>query len=387
MLILVVFKSLPLMGISAIFPLGISYYTFKLAAYLIDVHWGAIEPEPRLIPFLAYTSFFPQIVAGPIQRAQSSLPQIEQANAPRLSDVTYGALRVVLGFFKKFVIADNLGALVDYVYQHLGRAPGAPVMFGFYGYPLQLYADFSALADIAIGAAAMLGIVSPENFEAPFAAPSPSEFWRRWHITLTQWMVDYVFTPLRMSLRGLGNVGLVLSIFVNMVLIGLWHGFYWTFALFGVVHAIFLSIDALTQKYRRRWYKQYPALDRFTDWVGPVVTFHIVAAACVFFRANSLSMVGAVFGHLFAGWDGWAPEFRDLLSRPGRSIELIVAAFVVASCADALRHRVKANWAELKLPRWGRWSIYGCTALSVVLMLCMLCTSGLQSDPFLYAIF
>lgn len=386
-LVLVLFKSLPLMGVSAIFPLGISYYTFKLAGYLIDAHWGAVEPERRLIPFLAYASFFPQIVAGPIQRAQSFLPQVERARSQRLATVTYGALRLVLGFMKKFVVADHLGVIVDYVYGHLGPHPGVPIALGFYGYPLQLYADFSGLTDIAIGASAILGIEAPENFAAPFAASSPSEFWRRWHITLTQWMVDYVFTPLRMSLRGLGNLGLVLSIFVNMVLIGLWHGFYWTFALFGVVHAIFLSIDALTQRYRRRWYKSYPFLDRVTDWVGPIVTFHIVALACVFFRASSVAVVGAFLSNLFAGWGSTAGEFKNILGLPGNSIYVVVAAFAIAEGADALRRHLASRQQPIAIPRWGRWSIYACTAMSLVLVVCMLVTSGVQSNPFLYAIF
>jgi alginate O-acetyltransferase complex protein AlgI len=386
--VLAVFKALPLIGVAGLMPLGVSYYTFKLAGYLIDCYWGAMEPERRLIPFLAYTSFFPQIVAGPIQRAQSFLPQMESPESVPVALVAAGALRILLGFFKKFVIADNLGAIVNYVYAHLGAHPGAPVLLGFYGYPLQMYADFSGLTDIAIGAAVLLGVNSPENFNAPFTAASPSEYWRRWHITLTQWMVDYVFTPLRMSLRTLGNAGLILSLFVNMILIGLWHGFYWTFALFGAVHAVYLSVDALTQRWRSRWYKSHARMDRLTDWAGPIVTFHLIAIAFVFFRADSVATVGTVFAHLFDGWRSFSPQFLSLLQQPGRSLHVLAAALIVAECADAVRRRFWSRPASLPaLPRWGRWSIYSCTALTVLFAIGLLITSHVESSPFLYAIF
>ncbi len=380
--ILVLFKALPLFATNWLIPLGVSYYTFKLAGYLIDTYWGGIEPERRLIPFLAYASFFPQIVAGPIQRAESFLPQVEDAPSVPLPRIVSGVARILLGFFKKFVIADNLGLIVNYVYSHLNAAhPGAPVLFGFYGYPLQMYADFSGLTDIANGAAILFGIESPENFNAPFSAASPSEYWRRWHITLTLWLTDYVFTPLRMSLRQLGNAGLVISLFVNMILIGLWHGFRWTFALFGVVHAIYLSVDALTQKARKRWYKTHPLANRLTDWAGPVITFHLVAIAFVFFRAASPATVWLFFARLFSGMEPLSPAF------PGQSLSLIAPAWLLMEGADLLRRRFWLKDILLSIPRWGRWSVYGCTALTVVFTVFLLITSSQKSSPFLYAIF
>jgi D-alanyl-lipoteichoic acid acyltransferase DltB (MBOAT superfamily) len=387
MLVLVFFKSVPLMRLGWLIPLGVSYYTFKLAGYLIDTHWGVVEPERRVVPFLAYTAFFPQIVGGPIQRAETFLPQVERAESARWPAVAGGVLRILLGFFKKFVIADNLGRIVNYAYGHLTDSPGAPVVLGFYGYPLQMYADFSALTDIAVGAAALFGIDSPENFNAPFAAPSPSEYWRRWHMTLTLWMTDYVFTPLRMASRNLGNAGLVLSLFVNMVLIGVWHGFYWTFALFGVVHAVYLSLDALTQKARKRLYKAHPGLDRLTDWLGPLVTFHLIAVAFVFFRADSLTTVGLVFTHLFDGFGPLSPAFVDIVGTPGVFFGQLAAALVLMEAADAVRRRYWPRKGAGDLPRWGRWSIYGCTAAALALTVLLLAMSDQDSSPFLYAIY
>jgi alginate O-acetyltransferase complex protein AlgI len=387
MAVLVFYKSLPLLRFGWIMPLGISYYTFKLAGYLIDTHWKAIEPERRLLPFLAFSSFFPQIVGGPIQRAQSFLPQVERAESVSASTAVSGILRILLGFFKKFVIADNLGRIVNYVYGHLTSHPGAPVLFGFYGYPLQMYADFSGLTDIAIGAGVLFGINAPENFNAPFLSASPSEYWRRWHMTLTLWMVDYVFTPLRMALRNMGNSGLVLSLFINMVLIGLWHGFYLTFALFGVVHAIYLSVDALSQKARRRFYKAHPAADRVTDWLGPIVTFHLIAVAFVFFRADGLASVRSMFAHLFDGLGAFSPAFLEVVEQPRRFFPVLIAALVVMECADALRRRFWMKSVLPHFPRWARWSVYSCTALAVLLTVSLLITHSQDSNPFLYAIF
>lgn len=387
-LALALFKSLLLFGVSAFIPLGVSYYTFKLTGYLLDTYWGALEPEQRWAPFLTYTSFFPQIVGGPIQRAQSFLPQIASAETVSAEVITRGALRIMLGFFKKYVVADNLGEIVNYVYRHLSAHPGAPVALGFYGYPLQMYADFSGLTDIAIGAGVMLGITGPENFSAPFSAPNPSEYWRRWHISLTQWMADYVFTPLRMSLRTLGTLGMVLSIFINMVLIGLWHGFYLTFALFGFVHAIYLTVDALTQRWRKGLYKRHPIVDRMTDWVGPIVTFHLIAIAFVFFRADSIITVGHVFMHLFSGWESLSPQFREILQlQPGGSIYVLLLLIVVSEIADGIRRRYWTRPAATSVPRWAAWSAYGCTALAMLWVFCLVTTKNTLSSPFLYAIF
>ena len=384
---LVFFKALPLFKTGWLFPLGVSYYSFKLAGYLIDTYWGEMEPEKRLLPFLAYSSFFPQIVAGPIQRPESFLPQVERAEGVSFYTAVTGVIRILLGFFKKFVIADNLGQIVSFVYAHLSAHPGAPLALAFYGYPLQMYADFSGLTDIAIGAAVLLGIESPENFNAPFAAVSIREYWRRWHITLTQWITDYVFTPLRMSLRSLGQPGMILSLFVNMILIGLWHGFRLHFAVFGAVHAMYLTIEALTQRSRNRWYKRSPLANRITDWMGPVVTFHLVAIGGVFFFADRMATVGRLFSHLFDGWSALSPEFHLIIDQPGHSLLFLAAAYALMECLDFARRRFWGKDVILTMPRWGRWSVYTCTGLAFAFTILLMLISSQKSNPFLYAIF
>jgi alginate O-acetyltransferase complex protein AlgI len=367
-------------------PLGVSYYTFKLVGYLLDVYWNAIEPERDLINFAAYVSFFPQIIAGPIQRSQQFLPQIRTPQPATRGAVLLGCQRMLLGFFKKFVVADNLGILVNFIYLHL-HTLRMPLLLAFYGYPLQMYADFSALTDISIGAALLFGITTPENFEAPFSAASPIEYWRRWHITLTLWLTDYVFTPLRMSTRQLGKVGLVLSLTINMVLIGLWHGFQWTFAVFGLVHALYLSVDALSAGVRRRYYKQHPFADSLSAKIGPLTTFHLVAVAFVCFRARTLGDIVFIGHHLFENITVWSSQFTDFMVANGRAILVGIVAYGVAEIFDWFR-RNGTNLASLnELPRWGRWSVYSCTALGMCLLVMLLVVGGAKRSPFMYAIF
>lgn len=369
-----------------IVPLGISYYTFKLVGYLMDVYWKKIPAERRFLPFAAYVAFFPQIVAGPIQRAETFLTQIEVAPPVSLSTAVLGVQRILLGLFKKFIVADNIGLLVNFVYQHL-HASGTPVAIGFYGYPLQLYADFSGLTDIAIGAALLLGLESPENFNAPFAATNIAEYWRRWHITFTQWLTDYVFTPLRMGVRTWGNTGLVFSIFANMILIGLWHGFRWTFFMFGVVHAIYLSCYALTSRFRKRFYQRHRKFEKVTDWIGPIITFHLVAIGTVFFRAETVTDAFYCLAHLFQGFPQVSPDFQALCNYWGRALVAGIWGYGLAEIGDYLRRRHQTGEVIHALPRWGRLSIYSWTAATIIIVVVLMGAAPGSASPFMYEIF
>lgn len=234
-------------------PLGISYYIFKLVSYILDVSWGKYPAERDPIAFASYSAFFPQIVAGPIQRAGDYLTQLRALQPLTQTLFLRGAGRVARGLFKKIVIADHIGIAVAAVYGGPHGFTGAPLLLVFYLFPIQLYADFSGLADIAIGSALLLGIGSPENFDKPFSASNITEYWRRWHMSLTSWTADYVFTPLRMATRNWNRAGLVFSIWLNMMSVALWHGIAWNFAAFGAVHATLVSGEALTQKREKRF--------------------------------------------------------------------------------------------------------------------------------------
>ena len=215
---------LPLDAVTGLLlPVGMSYYLFKVIGYLGDVYWEKYPPEKSLLAFAAYVTFFPQIVSGPIQRPADFLGQL-RAREVTAATWASGLRRLLFGLFTKLVVASRLGDLVDPVYSAPQGRPALVLVFAVYLFALQLYADFSAWTSIAIGAGKLFGIQAPENFDAPYLAPNLPDFWRRWHMSLTSWLTDYVYTPLRHVLRNQGNVGLVVAILANMVAVGGWHG-------------------------------------------------------------------------------------------------------------------------------------------------------------------
>ena len=370
-------------------PLGLSYYTFKLMSYIIDIYWGKIKPATNRMDFAAAIAFFPQLSAGPIQRPADFLQQIP----PAQTLIWQGLARVVWGLAKKMLIADSLAPSVNYVYSHIGARPGgldgAALLAGFYLFPLQLYADFSALTDIALGIGMMFGIQGPENFNRPFTASSISDFWRRWHMSLTNWLADYLFTPLRMATRSAGTAGLVLSIAINMVAIGLWHGITWGYLMFGLVHAVFLIVDALTTRNRAAFFKAYPGWNRLGEWAGWVLTFHLVLIALVFFRAHSVSDAAWLLSHAWLGFGHAKRDVSHLLAITGSKVLLMgLAGYAALDVAE--RFRPDQWWwhYQLTAPHWLRRSMEFATVVSVVALLVLLTIrSGNHASSFLYQVF
>lgn len=266
-------------------PVGISYYTFKLLSYVIDVYWGKIPAERSFVRLSAYAAFFPQILSGPIGRATQSLPEMSAARAPGGEEVM-SALRLILfGWFQKAVVADRLGAMIDSALAQPAALSGWPLLLVVYGYCWRLYADFSGISDIAIGSARLFGLGSPQNFASPFYAPNIQEFWRRWHMSLTSWLTDYVFTPLRMAWRSFGALGLCASLMITLLLIGAWHGPRLNFILFGAINGLYMVVSALTLRSRDRFFEARPAWARLRGYLGPIITFHLVAFSFVFFQS------------------------------------------------------------------------------------------------------
>lgn len=386
-LLLTFFKLRPVLSprSSLVIPLGMSYYTFRLIGYLLDVHWGKCSPVKDFVGFAAYVAFFPHILAGPIQRASSFIPQLRADNVhkPRTLE---GLLRMALGFGKKVVVADNLGLFVGWAYSHLSTGSALPSVAALYLYPLQLYADFSGLTDIAIGSGLLLGIESPENFDAPFTAKSITEFWRRWHMSLTAWLRDYVFMPLRMATRDWGNAGLAFSLTVNMVLIGLWHGVSAGFLVYGLYHAAFLVSEALTSRRRENFFQSHPAFSKIADLLAPLFVFQVVAVGCVWFRAPSLAEAGRLFGDLGAGLGAAGRDLVWLTRPPNHHAWVALPAFALLALADTLRRKFGAQLSDLA-PRQLRWSVYsGVAAMWVLIALALLATEK-GADPFVYGLF
>jgi len=369
-----------------VIPLGLSYYVFKLISYLLDVHWKKISAERNFISFAAFVAFFPQIVAGPIQRADSLIPQLKKPANSGVDVTVRGIVRVLTGFFKKMIIADNLALFVNQYFSGPAGHGSIANVIAFYLFPLQIYADFSGLTDIAIGAALIFEIESPENFDRPFSAASIGELWRRWHMSLTEWARIYIFTPLMAATRNYGDFGLAISITVNMLIIGIWHGFSVTFVVFGLVNAVYLMFDALSSRSRKRMYKTYPRLASFSAFVGPILTYHLFALSALFFRAPSLASAVQAIAGLFRPVGDIRRFFESILAPPHSFAWIAFPALVFAVVADVLNRRLSVL-STASLPRPARWSIYAATTVTSIFLIFVLLTRRSQPNPFFYAMF
>jgi alginate O-acetyltransferase complex protein AlgI len=296
--------------------------------------------------------------------------------------VGHAVARIGWGLAKKLIVADNLGAAVDYVYGRTSSLHGAPLWVGFYLFPLQLYADFSGLTDIALGTGQLFGIIGPENFNRPFTATSISDYWRRWHMSLTNWLGDYVFTPLRMATRNAGNLGLVFSTSVNMIAIGLWHGLTGGYLVFGLLHSAFLCGDILTSRRRSKFFKKNPEWNRAASLLGWVLTFHMVALALVYFRAVRVSDANWLLANLWSGSTvGWVD------SMGGRALVRGLVGYAVLELCE--RYRPDQWWAEARVaaPRWMRWSVASAGVVAGVAGIGLLLSASGKHVRFLYEIF
>lgn len=267
--------------LNIILPAGISFYTFQTLSYAVDVYRGAISARRNLIDFALFVSFFPQLVAGPIERAGDLLPQVERPRTVSSTDWRDGAYYIVYGLFLKIFVADSVAFVVEAVFGNPQQYHSTEVLVALYAFAVQLYSDFAGYSLIAIGVARWLGFRLTLNFRRPYFAASPREFWQRWHITLSTWLRDYVFMPLGGYRRGrwLAYRNLMLT----MIVMGLWHGAAWTFVSVGVLHGMLLCADYIFRFKRRR----HP--NGIGRWFGVLVTFHLVILTFLPFRARSMA--------------------------------------------------------------------------------------------------
>src|SRR5580698_7749367 len=214
-------------------PLGISFYTFKTLSYLLDIRKGKIGPERDWVVFFSYVAFFPCITSGPIDRPGRLIPQLKVRRRFEYGPAADGMRQILWGLFKKVVIADNAAVFSDDIFGRYRTLPASALLYGVFIFTIRIYADFSSYSDMAIGMSKLLGFDISQNFNYPFFARNIAEFWRRWHITLTSWLTDYVFTPLTIYFRNLGRWGVILACLVNFIAIGAWHGPRVTFVVFG----------------------------------------------------------------------------------------------------------------------------------------------------------
>jgi alginate O-acetyltransferase complex protein AlgI len=342
-------------------PLGLSYYIFKLIGYLLDVYWEEIPAQRNFVALALYASFFPQIVTGPIQRADDFFDQLGRTTTLNPDLVAAAGRRIVFGLFKKLLVADPLGIAVSAVHSHPGNFSSLELLIGGYLFALQLYADFSGVTDIAIGLGQLFGIQGPENFNRPFFARNIQDYWRRWHMSLTTWLGDYLFTPLRMSLRRLGDLGLALALLINMVAIGVWHGVTWTYAAFGLLHGIFLVVSALTLKKRNAFFKGRPGLSSVRAVAAPLITFHLVVLGMIVFRAESLSLAVEYVTRIFPGGSADIPWHRLDFQLLKIKRDVLLGVLGLAVIMEFVHWAAtQPNWSRwfLGAPRIFRWPLY-----------------------------
>lgn len=277
-------------AINVVLPVGISFYTFQALSYSIDVYKGKIEATRDLVEFAAYISFFPQLVAGPIERATNLLPQFQKSRQFDYTQAADGMRQMLWGFFKKLVVADNCAEFANYVFENYREAGigGITMFLGAVAFSFQIYGDFSGYSDIAIGTAKLFGISLKRNFNVPYFSRDIAEFWRRWHISLNTWFVDYVYIPLGGSREGMAKA--VRNTFVIFLVSGLWHGANWTFVAWGAYHAL-LFVPLIMMKKNRR-FMDVVAADSILPSVKEVLqmasTFFLAVIGWIIFRAESI---------------------------------------------------------------------------------------------------
>jgi D-alanyl-lipoteichoic acid acyltransferase DltB (MBOAT superfamily) len=353
--------SSPLLDV--ILPVGISFYTFQTISYTVDVYRGLREPERRLTTFALYVSFFPQLVAGPIERSTELLPQFDAEVRFDYERIVAGLRLSLWGFFKKLVIADNIAVYVDAVYGSPIDHGGPALLLATVLFAFQIFCDFSGYADIAVGIAQILGFDLMDNFDRPYQARSMTEFWRRWHISLSTWFRDYVYRPLGGNrvplLRWSANVLIV------FLLSGLWHGANWTFVVWGLYHGLFLIFERLVSNPSRE------APSYFIGVFQQFRTFCLVCIGWVIFRAESITDAGYIFTHLTSGWGAllnsanWEKSAVLASSFP---LAVGVAGIFVLELVhrNHATHDVRAQLSAR--PTWMRWAVYYALGAAILLL-------------------
>ena len=290
--------SLPVLSI--VLPVGISFYTFQSMSYTLDIYRKQVEPAPHFLDFALYVAFFPQLVAGPIERAKNLLPQVLGERKLSLENVQEGVFLIFLATFKKFFVADNLALIVDPVFNSQEIPDGGTVLIAGYSFLFQVYCDFSAYTDFARGTAMLLGFKLMENFRAPYFAANIQDFWNRWHISLTTWIRDYLFYPIAFKRIRKRSIPAPLVTIITFLIMGLWHGAGWGYVLWGGYNGIALALYGELARRRRLKRRRNPSAGPVWNLAAIALTFHTIFIGDIFFRSSSfeqsIGMLGALFG-------------------------------------------------------------------------------------------
>ncbi|MDC6366496.1 MBOAT family protein [Muricauda sp. AC10] len=352
-------KELEITTLKIILPVGISFYTFQTLSYTIDIYRQQLKPTKDWLSFFAFVAFFPQLVAGPIERASHLLPQFYKTYKFNYEQVKSGLLLMVFGLFKKMVIADRAALYVNEVYNNPGSYEGIETIIATVCFAFQIYCDFSGYSDIAIGAARTMGFDLMKNFDSPYLSKSITEFWRRWHISLSTWFRDYVYIPLGGSRKG--KYRTYYNLFIVFLVSGLWHGAAMTFVIWGVIHGVIIVAEKAISKRKEKVFSLLK-IDKRTFanklfFMG--ITFTIVCFAWVFFRANSFADSTTIIAGFFT--NNFNELFGDNLYLIGfKEHEFSLLALSILSLTLLERfHRKQSILSILnKQPIVFRWAVY-----------------------------
>lgn len=358
--------------LNIILPVGISFYTFQTLSYVIDVYRGDFKAEKHFGYFALYVSYFPQLVAGPIERPQNLLPQLKEENKFSDKDMLAGGKLLLSGFVRKCVVADFCGLFVDKVYADLGNADALAVFVASALFLIQIYNDFAGYSEIALGSARLMGVKLSKNFDKPLTSTSYTEFFRRWHITLNQWFTQYVYIPLGGNRKG--TVRKILNTLIVFALCGLWHGANWTFLLWGLVAGIMICIETLLRKpFGRFCEKAKIDLDNpAIRLLRQIIIFVLFTFSCVLFRAQNIREVGLAFRQMFTAWGIGENYVNSTMTALGMN-SLQILQLLVFIVAMSLLYKLPGQEKEERLPLCGErvqalnisLVIYGIFAISL----------------------
>jgi alginate O-acetyltransferase complex protein AlgI len=343
------FKSGSFQPLDIFLPIGISFYTFKALSYVIDIYLESFEPVNSFRDFSLFMLFFPNILIGPIDRAARFIPQIEGDLLVSKKDIGKALFLIMLGLLKKTVVADYISAnFVDRVFEVPLRFTGFENLMAVYGYAIQLYCDFSGYTDMALGIALLLGFNLMDNFNWPYKATSIADFWRKWHISLSSWLLDYLFKPLQLKFRNLQPIGNIAALMITFLAIGFWHGASWMFVAFGFVHGFFITVSLLTKKIKKKFYMITGlANTKFLKIMQVIVTFHLVVFAFIIFRAPDFSTVGNILRQIF---NSFHPEIMmQVVSGYAYIFSLMLMVMVMEYVPERWRYKVQEWISETPL--------------------------------------
>ncbi len=329
-------------AIDIIMPLGISFFTFKALSYLFDIYYETYTPSKNFGDFFLYMVYFGNIAAGPIDRAPAFIEQIRE-NRITNEDISRGVFLIMSGLIKKNIIADYIGLnYVDRIFDDPLRYTGVENLIGVYGYALQIYCDFSGYTDMALGISLLLGFKLMENFNYPYKAKSVAEFWRRWHMSLSSWLLEYLFTPMQMGMRRMKMMGNALALLITFTICGLWHGPSWNFVIWGGLHGFFMVFGLITSKPRAALLAKLKLTDtKIAGFLKTIITFHFVAFAWIFFRAKDFKIIEDMYGQIVNFFKpGVFPQFIQ-------SYQMITAMMVIGYLFHFLPEKVSESGYKL----------------------------------------